>query len=326
MSPLGVYIELKDGKVKKTALELLTLAHQAGREAVAVLFANDPGACADDLAAYGAARIVHVTGLNGQQPSPETLADSLAKVITDEALGDFIAIHSAAGKDLLPRVAARLEAPLASDCTGVDFDTATATRPMYAGKVIAQVKLTGANRLYTLRPNTITPEPAAQASSPQVQAVAAEAAGAFGVGADLSAVKEVVKGVAGRIDLTEAEIIISGGRGMKSKENFALLEQAADVLGAAVGASRAAVDAEYATQDMQVGQTGKTVNPVLYIACGISGAIQHFAGMKTSKVIVAINKDPEAPIFAKADFGIVGDLFEVLPVLTEELRKVINKG
>ncbi len=320
MSSLGVYIELKDGKVKKTALELLTLAHQAGREAVVVLFANDPGACTDDLAVYGAAKIVHVTGLNGQQPSPETLADSLAKVITDERLGDFIAAHSAAGKDLLPRVAARLEAPLASDCTGVDFDTATATRPMYAGKVIAQVKLTGPNRLYTLRPNTITPEPAAQASSPQVQAVAAE------VGADLSAVKEVVKGVAGRIDLTEAEIIISGGRGMKSKENFALLEQAADVLGAAVGASRAAVDAEYATQDMQVGQTGKTVNPVLYIACGISGAIQHFAGMKTAKVIVAINKDPEAPIFAKADFGIVGDLFEVLPVLTEELRKVVDKG
>ena len=320
MSSLGVYIELKDGKVKKTALELLTLAHQAGREAVVVLFANDPGACTDDLAVYGAAKIVHVTGLNGQQPSPETLADSLAKVITDERLGDFIAAHSAAGKDLLPRVAARLEAPLASDCTGVDFDAATATKPMYAGKVIAQVKLTGPNRLYTLRPNTITPEPAAQASSPQVQAVAAE------VGADLSAVKEVVKGVAGRIDLTEAEIIISGGRGMKSKENFALLEQAADVLGAAVGASRAAVDAEYATQDMQVGQTGKTVNPVLYIACGISGAIQHFAGMKTAKVIVAINKDPEAPIFAKADFGIVGDLFEVLPVLTEELRKVVDKG
>lgn len=318
VNSLGVYIELKAGEVKKTNLELLTLAHQAGRAATAIVFADDPGAYAEQLAAYGVGQVIHVSGLNGPCPCPETLAGNLAGIIRDQGIRDFICTHSAQGKDLLPRVAARLEAPLVTDCIGIDFDSGVATKPIYAGKVIAEIKLTGDHRLFTLRPNTITPEPAPESRSPEIKAVPATPE------TPLAEIKEVVKGVAGQIDLTEAQIIISGGRGMKSKENFKLLEEIAGCLGAAVGASRAAVDAEYASQDMQVGQTGKTVNPVLYIACGISGAIQHFAGMKTSKVIVAVNKDPEAPIFKKADFGIVGDLFDVLPVLAEELRKVIS--
>ncbi len=319
MSSLGAYIELKADEFKKTNLELLTLARQSGRAVTAVIFADDPGAYVEELAAYGVERVIHVSGLNGQFPGPETLAGNLAKIITEQGIRDFICTHSAQGKDLLPRVAACLEAPLATDCVGVDFDTGVATRPMYAGKLIAKIKLTGEHRLFTLRPNTITPEPAPASTAPEIQTVALTRE------TPLSKIKEIVKSVAGRIDLTEAQVIISGGRGMKSKENFALLEEVADCLGAAVGASRAAVDAGYASQDMQVGQTGKTVNPVLYIACGISGAIQHFAGMKTSKVIVAVNKDPEAPIFKKADFGIVGDLLEVLPVLAEELRKVMER-
>ncbi|KKM71420.1 hypothetical protein LCGC14_1430800 [marine sediment metagenome] len=320
MSSLGVYIELKADKVKKTSLELLTLARQSGRAVTAVIFADDPDAYVDELAAYGVGQVIHVSGLNGQPPGPETLAGNLAEIIREQGIRDLICTHSAQGKDLLPRVAARLEAPLATDCVGVDFDTGIATRPMYAGKVIAKIRLTGDHRLFTLRPNTITPEPAPASTAPEITAVAVIPE------TPLSEIKEIVKSVAGRVDLTEAQIIISGGRGMKSKENFALLEEVADCLGAAVGASRAAVDAGYASQDMQVGQTGKTVNPVLYIACGISGAIQHFAGMKTSKVIIAVNKDPEAPIFKKADFGIVGDLFDVLPVLADELRKAISNS
>ncbi|KPK74556.1 MAG: hypothetical protein AMJ79_13790 [Phycisphaerae bacterium SM23_30] len=306
MSSLGVYIELKEGKVKKTNLELLTLVHQNGQSATAIMFADDAGGYVEELGAYGVEQIIQITGLEGPNSYPEVRSGQLAEIIKEQGLSDFIGTHSAHGKDLLPRVAARLGAPLATDCIGVDFEQGVATKPMYAGKVIAQVKLTGRHRLYTMRPNTITPEKAAAGTTPKIKTVAATA------GTPLSQIKEIVKGVAGRIDLTEAQIIVSGGRGMKDKENFKLLEEMADCLGAAVGASRA------------VGQTGKTVNPVLYIACGISGAIQHFAGMKTSKVIVAINKDPEAPIFKKADFGIVGDLFKVLPVLTEELKKVMK--
>jgi len=318
MSSLGVYIELKEGHLKKTNLELLTVAQKSGRDVTAVVFTDDPGACADELATYGADKIVHISGLNESSARPETMAAELANAIKDQGITDVIGTHSAFGKDFLPRVAAQLEAPLATDCTGIDFAGGIATKPIYAGKVTAQVKLTGPIKLFSLRPNTVTPQAAAAKTTPEIINVAAKAQ------TPLSQIKEIVKGVAGRIDLTEAEIIVSGGRGMKNQENFKILDEMADILGAAVGASRAAVDAEYATQDMQVGQTGKTVNPVLYIACGISGAIQHFAGMKTSKVIVAVNKDPEAPIFKKADFGIVGDLFEVIPVLTEELKKIIK--
>jgi len=317
MSSLGVYIELKEGKVKKTNLELLTLAHQNGRAATAVIFAEEVNGYVEELGAYGVNQIIQVTGLD-EAAWVGARAQKLAEIIKEQGLSDFVGTHSAHGKDMMPRVAARLEAPLATDCIGIDFEQGVATKPIYAGKVIAQVKLTGEPRLFTLRPNTITPEKAATATTPEVKTVTAT------VGTPLSQIKEIVKGVAGRIDLTEAQIIVSGGRGMKDKDNFKMLEEMADCLGAALGASRAAVDSGYATQDMQVGQTGKTVNPVLYIACGISGAIQHFAGMKTSKVIVAVNKDPEAPIFKKADFGIVGDLFEVVPVLTEELKKVMK--
>lgn len=318
MSSLGIYIELKEGKIKKTNLELLTLARQSGREVQAVIFAQDVGAYLEELKEYRLQRVLQVSGLNGQTYHPETVARGLAEIIQNRGISDFICIHSAQGKDLLPRVAARLEAPLATDCIGINFEDGIATKPMYAGKVIARIRLSGEHRLYTLRPNIVTPEKVPESVAPEIESVS------LSPETTLSKVKETVKCVAGRIDLTEAQIIVSGGRGMKSKENFKVLEELASVLGAALGASRAAVDAEYASQDMQVGQTGKTVNPVLYIACGISGAIQHFAGMKTSKVIVAVNKDPEAPIFKKADYGIVGDLFEVVPLLKEELRKVVK--
>jgi electron transfer flavoprotein alpha subunit len=316
MGNLGIYIELKDGSVKNTNLELLTLAHKANQDATAVIFAGDAAKHADALKEYGVKQVINVSGIESY--NPENYADQLAKIIQENSLANFIATHSAQGKDLLPRVAAKLEAPLATDCIGVDFANDTAVKPVYAGKAISHIKLSGECKLYTVRPNTVTVEKAKESTSPEVKSIS-------GASADtLATIKEVVKSVSKKIDLTEAQIIVSGGRGIKSKDNFKIIEEMAQALGAAVGASRAAVDSGYASQDMQVGQTGKTVNPVLYIACGISGAIQHFAGMKTSRIIVAVNKDPEAPIFKKADYGIVGDLFKVVPLLTEELKKVVK--
>ncbi len=318
MSPIGLYIELKEGRVKSTNLELLTLAHKSGREALAVVFGNEAGGYAGELQEYGAKRIIHVSGLHGQGYHPETYARVLAEIIGKEEIPDFICTHSAQGKDLLPRVAALIEAPLVTDCTGIDLENNIATKPLYAGRVIARVKIKGERRLYTLRPNTIRPEKVPRSSKPVIETMAASPE------TILAEIKEIVKSIARRIELTEARVIVSGGRGMKSGENFKILEELAEALGAAVGASRAAVDAGYAPQSIQVGQTGKTVSPVLYIACGISGASQHFAGMKTSRVIVAINKDPEAPIFKKADYGIVGDLFEVVPLLIQEFEKTLK--
>jgi electron transfer flavoprotein alpha subunit len=217
------------------------------------------------------------------------------------------------GKELSARLSARLDAPLASDCTAVKLegDQVVATRPMYGGKILADVTLTGPPAVVGLRPNIITAEEAPADG------------GVEKVAANVGDVRTRVKSKqleTGKIDLTEAEIVVSGGRGMGG-DDYSSIEALAEVLGAAVGASRSAVDEGWRPASDQVGQTGKTVSPNLYVACGISGAIQHLAGMSSSKVIVAVNKDAEAPIFSKADYGIVGDLFEVVPALTEEIKK-----
>jgi electron transfer flavoprotein alpha subunit len=212
---------------------------------------------------------------------------------------------------------------MASDCTGVERDEAdflTFKRPLYGGKAFAEVTAKATPALATIRPNTF---PLAEPDAARADSVEVVSEPADIDADDLKAiVKEIVIAASERPDLIEADIIISGGRGMKGPENYPLLEECADAIGAAVGASRAAVDAGWIEQKFQVGQTGKTVSPTLYIACGISGAMQHLAGMGSSKVIVAINKDPEANIFAVADYGIVGDLFEVVPLLTEEFKKL----
>jgi electron transfer flavoprotein alpha subunit len=229
--------------------------------------------------------------------------------------------NTAVGKDLAPRLAQRLGVGMASDCVGMEADAAhflSFRRPIYGGKAFVEVSSDAAPVLATIRPNTF-PVAAPDASrSPEVVNETADIDAA-----DLRAVvKDIAIAVSARPELIEADIIISGGRGMKGPENYKILEECADVIGAAVGASRAAVDAGWIEQKFQVGQTGKTVSPTLYIACGISGAIQHLAGMGSSKVIVAINKDPEANIFTLADYGIVGDLFEIVPLLTEEFKKL----
>jgi electron transfer flavoprotein alpha subunit len=223
-------------------------------------------------------------------------------------------------RDLFPRVAQSIGAGIASDCTQLSFDagTAKARRPMYSGKCTAEVEfLNCQTKIILMRPNQL-PVGSAVGGTCEIQNVALPPV-------DIKTrVKEVVRGASEKLDLTEANIIVAGGRGMKGPEHFKLLEDLASAIGATVGASRAVVDAGWVPHSIQVGQTGKTVAPTLYIACGISGAIQHLAGMSGSKVIVAINKDPDAPIFQKATYGIVGDVFEVLPTLTTELKALLQ--
>jgi electron transfer flavoprotein alpha subunit len=224
------------------------------------------------------------------------------------------------GKDLAPRVAVKLGAGLASDCISlaVREGNVIATRPVFAGKAQAEVSVTTAVKVFTLRPNVFTATGGGQpAKVEQRQATVTDQ--------DFGSVVMEVKVASGRPDVTEADIIVSGGRGMKGPENFHLIEALADVLGAGVGASRAVVDAGWRPHDEQVGQTGKTVSPTMYIACGISGAVQHLAGMSSSKYIVAINKDKDAPMFQVADYGIVGDVFEILPELTAQLKTALGK-
>jgi electron transfer flavoprotein alpha subunit len=217
---------------------------------------------------------------------------------------------------VFPRIAAILDAPLLLDCIGVDLETLTVEKSQFSGKTIATFKLRGTHYLFGIRPNVIAAHPApvtAEVLSLQTQ-----------IDDESLRVEAVKKDSAGTMDLSEAQIIIAGGRGMQNGENYRILHECADVLGAAVGASRVAVDAGWVPHSMQVGQTGTTVSPNLYIACGISGSVQHFAGMKTSGVVVAINTDPKAAMMQHCDYGIVGDLFDIVPLLTQQLKTTLN--
>lgn len=315
MANIGVFIELKDDLFKKSNKETLSLAKKSGMDVHAVIFSNNPDLYSDEL--KGVKKVIQVKG-DDLTYQPDLYADTLAKIITEFNLNDFVGGNSARGKDLFPRVTAKIEnAGLVTDCVEIDLANHSVTKPVYAGKLLSKYVIDDQYRLFTIRPNIIPVEDDGAGADPEI------------VTYDLSKneikcnIVEIIKSASKKVDLLEADIIVSGGRGIKARENFTILEELAEVLGAGVGASRAAVDSEYATMDMQVGQTGKVVNPKLYIACGISGAIQHFVGMKTSKVIVAINKDSEAPIFKKADYGIVADLFKAVPLLKEELKKVL---
>jgi electron transfer flavoprotein alpha subunit len=315
---IGVFLELKNGHLKKAVQGPLSVAAVFSGERVAILFSNHPELVVPELSPFGVQKILQVSGESALDFQPDRYAIIVAELIRQHQLTNFIGLSSATGKDLLPRVAAKLGASIVSDCLEVDLEKGCAIKPLYAGKVISELRLTREYKIFGLRPNVVPVKLAAESCTSEIVQVDAKECELR------SRIKDIIKSTASKIDLAEAEIIISGGRGMKNRENFALLFDAGKAIGAAVGASRAAVDAGYADHDMQVGQTGKVVNPVLYIACGISGAIQHQAGMKTSKVIVAINTDPEAPIFKIADYGIVGDLFQVVPILKEELLKVLH--
>lgn len=317
MAKVLVFTELNHDHVKPVTLEIL--GKLSDHENHVAVFGDLNDEQVKLLGQYGASKVHKLKGDNLDKYSPEGYANALKGFIEKNSFDYVFSGATATGKDLMPRLSSMFEAGLASDVTNFLFegDTCHATRPLFAGKVLAKVEVEGPKpHFYTVRPNALgMPESPTSAAGEVTEDTVS-------TGEIRAAIKEIVAAASEKVDLTEANIIISGGRAMKNAENFKILEACADVIGATVGASRAAVDSGYAPHDMQVGQTGKTVSPSLYIACGISGAIQHLAGMRTSKVIVAINSDPDAPIFTKADYGIVGDLFQIVPLLTEEFKKL----
>jgi len=313
MANSGIYIEIKDGKVRKNVNEVVSKAKSSGNSLLGIIFTNEIEGFKDQLKGFD--KIIQVTG-DDLSFHPDSHAQTISEIITEQEIGYFLGSYTFKAKELFPRVAGKLAgASLINDCINYDFSSNTATKPVYSGKLLKDIEVSNKIKLLTFRPN-VFPIESFDPGSPEIIVKTAS-------DKKRSRVIHVKKSESKSIDIVDAEIIVSGGRGMKEKENFKLLEDLASVLNAGVGASRAAVDAEFAGYNMQVGQTGKVVNPKLYIACGISGAIQHFVGMKTSKIIVAINKDSEAPILKKADYGIVGDLFKIVPLLKEELEKTL---
>ena len=313
MEKIGILIETKGGEVKNANYGIITAARRDDCGLYAFVFDGGGAVYKEQLQAYGIQKIVDISR-DGEplQWNPEVWTGAILNAMNHFGVKALIGLTSARGKDLLPRIAAALDAPLVMDCTGVNVAEGVVTKSQFSGKAIAKIKLNGTPRIYGIRPNAIEAKPA----SCEAEVISYPVA----VDAGRLVIREMKQGKSKGVDLTEADVIVSGGRALNGAENFRILHECGAVMGAAVGASRAAVDAGYAPHDMQVGQTGKTVSPKLYIACGISGSIQHFAGMKTSGTIVAVNTDPDAPIFEKCDYGIIGDLFEIVPLLTAQLK------
>jgi electron transfer flavoprotein alpha subunit len=312
MSVLAV-AESRDGALRKASHEAVAAARQLGGSVDVIIFGDAAPAAAGELAADRVLTAVHPDFV---RYNPDGFAATVASVAAP--YGAIVLSATAQGKDLAPRIAARLGVGCATDVVGlaVDGDAITVTRPVYAGKVIQKARLTGKPAVVSVRPNTFEVENGRE----QARTVENLTVPAFEARVR---VKEIKAPEQATLDVSEAPVVVSGGRGLKEPANFKLLEELAQALGStAVGASRAVVDAGWRDHAAQVGQTGKTVSPSLYIAVGISGAIQHLAGMRTAKTIVAINRDKDAPIFKVADYGIVGDLFEIVPRLTEEIRRV----
>lgn len=310
--------EQRDGAFRKVSYEVVSegrrIADGLGSDLTAAVLGSGVEGIAAELGKYGADKVVLADDAALAEYTTDAYTNVLADLIKAADPAVIIIGASVQGKDLSARLAARLEAGLAMDCTAVNLngDQLVLTRPMFGGKIMADVAIEGAPQMIAVRPNVMAIAESAKDGSVEKAAVE--------VGDVKTSVVDRKMEVTDKVELTEADIVVSGGRGTNG--DFAAIEALAAALNAAVGASRSAVDEGWRTHGDQVGQTGKVVSPTLYVACGISGAIQHLAGMSTSKYIVAINKDGEAPIFAKADFGIVGDLFEILPALTEEVSKL----
>ncbi|MFO7598439.1 MAG: electron transfer flavoprotein subunit alpha/FixB family protein [Candidatus Desulfacyla sp.] len=318
--------EQRDGEIRKISYELVSegrrLADALGQELTVVLLGSNIKDKAAEFGPYGANKVLVADDSRLEPYTTDAYVSVISQLVKANEPGILLLGASVEGKDLAGRLAARLDVAMAQDCTAfaIEDGNLAAIRPLYAGKAYAKVTFENSwPQMATARPKVMAiNEPDASKSAEVTDA-------AFTLDdADLKTkVLDVIKDASGKVDLTEADKIVSGGRGMKGPENYNVLEALADVIGASVGASRSAVDAGWRPHSDQVGQTGKVVSPNLYVACGISGAIQHLAGMSTSKVIVAINKDADAPIFQKADYGVVGDLFDVVPALTEEVKKYV---
>jgi len=313
-----VYLEQRNGNVKKSSYEAAKVgkefADKLGCEVEAVVIGGEVSNL-EKVGGYGIAKVTHLKNGDLELYSSSAYTKLLVEFVNSSGADILISSTTALGKDLAPRVAAKLDAGIAMDCVAFDFgEDVVATRPIYAGKALLDVKVNSPIKVYTIRPNVFDAgQPSSDSASVEVQDIASP---------DLATKVTEIKKSEGKMDVAEADIIVSGGRGLKDAENFSMIEELAETLGAAVGASRAVVDAGWRPHREQVGQTGKTVTPSLYIAVGISGAIQHLAGMRSSKYIVAINKDKDAPIFGVADYGIAGDAFEVVPKLIEEIKKL----
>jgi electron transfer flavoprotein alpha subunit len=316
MRRIGILLETDNGEIKESNYGMITAAREAGdNQMYGFLVGADAAACKETVQRYGICRVVEIAADVGDLVSrPEMQTDALIAAMKNYDIRFLVGLSSSRGRDLMARVAANLDAPLAVDCISLDLEGQTVTKSHFSGKTIAKLKFSGDRLICGVRPNAVEPQESPCEAESEVFTAQVKDGGRM-------VIKEVIGSASGQIELTEANIIITGGRPIGSPENFSLLNKCAELLGAAVGASRAAVDAGYAPHSMQVGQTGKTVSPKLYIACGLSGSVQHFAGMKTSKIIVAINTDKHAPIFSKSDYGILGDLFEVVPALTEALKE-----
>jgi electron transfer flavoprotein alpha subunit len=325
MANVLAVVEQRDGALRRISEEVVSAARQIadgiGGEVHALLVGpSGAGSTASSLGRVGAAKVLVAEGDGLETYSPEVFAATVAEQAKSGGYHTIVFGASSQGRDMAPRVAAKLDVPLAADATGLEVDGGELiiTRPVYAGRVFAKVVLQGEPRIVSVRPNTFRPRESAAAGTVETIAVSGDAASAR------VKVREVKAASGGKLDVGEAPIVVSGGRGLKGPENWHLLEELRDALGssAALGASRAVVDAGWRPHAEQVGQTGKTVSPQLYFAVGISGAMQHLAGMRSARTIVAINKDADAPIFKVADYGVVGDANEVLPKLSEEIRNL----
>ncbi|MCM3711827.1 electron transfer flavoprotein subunit alpha/FixB family protein [Sporosarcina luteola] len=312
--------EAREGALRNVSFEAIAAAKTVagGGEIVGLLFGDAVQSLGEEMIKYGADRVITVEHPHLKHYTSDGFGQAFMSVYDQEKPDAIVFGHTALGKDLSPKIASKLASGLISDVTAIDGegDDAVFIRPIFSGKAFEKVKNKDGLLFITVRPNNIEPLAKDESRSGDVSSVSVDITNLRSV------ISEVVRKSTEGVDLSEAKVVIAGGRGVKSAEGFAPLEELAQLLGGAVGASRGACDADYCDYSLQIGQTGKVVTPDLYIAAGISGAIQHMAGMSNSKVIVAINKDPEANIFKVADYGIVGDLFEVIPMMIEEIKKI----
>jgi electron transfer flavoprotein alpha subunit len=315
MKQAGIVIEMEHGRVKETSLGMITLAAKTAGSLTALVMDGVTDAITDQLAEYGIHTIVDVSLPEAPaiRLNPAVRAAAVVRAVRERGLDRILGLSSPDGKDLLPRVAALLDAPLVMDCVDADLNSGLAWTSQYSGKVMAQIQLTGETLVFGVRPNAVPPEPR------PVKAEAVAMTGNMAVPETMALMSWDDGDAEGRQSLVEADIIIAGGRGLKNRDNFSLIFECAQKLNAVPGASRVAVDEGWVPYALQVGQTGEKVSPQVYIACGISGSIQHFAGMKTAKMIIAVNKDENAAIMANCDYQVQGDLFDILPELIRQL-------